>query len=76
GVIVSDNDEGNRPNEFTSSAVLRFTQEHKVDWRTIVPRRPTQNPFTESFQGRMRDGDRIRSPSTSTGSSQSATPAP
>lgn len=70
GVIVSDNDEGHRPNEFTSSAVLKFTQDHKVDWRYIAPGKPTQNPFAESFQGRMRDGDRIRSPSTSTCSSR------
>jgi putative transposase len=64
-VIVSDNG-----TEFTSSAVLKFTQEHKVDWRYIAPGKPTQNAFAESFQGRMRDGDRIRSPSTSTCSSR------
>ena len=50
GVIVSDNG-----TEFTSSAVLKFTQEHTVDWRYIAPGKPTQNPFAESFQGRMRD---------------------
>ncbi len=50
GVIVSDNG-----TEFTSSAVLKFTQDHKVDWRYIAPGKPTQNPFAESFQGRMRD---------------------
>jgi putative transposase len=50
GVIVSDNG-----TEFTSSAVLKFTQEHKVDWRYIAPGKPTQNAFAESFQGRMRD---------------------
>ena len=49
-VIVSDNG-----TEFTSSAVLKFTQDHKVDWRYIAPGKPTQNAFAESFQGRMRD---------------------
>lgn len=50
GVIVSDNG-----TEFTSSAVRKFTQDHKVDWRYIAPGKPTRNPFAESFQGRMRD---------------------
>ena len=50
GVIVSDNG-----TEFTSSAVLKFTQEHTVDWRYIAPGKPIQNAFAESFQGRMRD---------------------
>jgi transposase InsO family protein len=38
-----------------SSAVLKFTQEHRVDWRYIASGKPTQNPFAESFQGRMGD---------------------
>ncbi|MBP1807802.1 transposase InsO family protein [Rubellimicrobium aerolatum] len=50
GVIVSDNG-----TEFTSTAVLKFTQEQKLDWRYIAPGKPTQNAFAESFQGRMRD---------------------
>ena len=50
GVIVSD-----KGTEFTSSAVLTFTQERKVDWRHISHGKPTQNAFAESFQGRMRD---------------------
>lgn len=50
GVIVSDNG-----TEFTSTAVLKFTQDHKLDWRYIAPGKPTQNAFAESFQGRMRD---------------------
>lgn len=49
-VIVSDNG-----TEFTSSAVLAFTQATKVDWRYIAPGKPTENAFAESFQGRMRD---------------------
>lgn len=50
GIIVSDNG-----TEFTSSAVLAFTQAAKLDWRYIAPGKPTQNAFAESFQGRMRD---------------------
>ncbi len=64
-VIVSDDG-----TEFTSSAVLTVTRDHKPDWRAIAPGEPTQNAFAESFQGRMRDGDRIRSPSTSAWSSR------
>ncbi len=41
--------------EFTSSAVLAFTQAAGLDWRYIAPGKPTQNAFAESFQGRMRD---------------------
>lgn len=50
GIIVSDNG-----TEFTSSAVLAFTQAAGLDWRYIAPGKPTQNAFAESFQGRMRD---------------------
>ena len=49
-MIVSDNG-----TEFTSAAVLAFTQAAKLDWRYIAPGKPTQNAFAESFQGRMRD---------------------
>lgn len=63
GMIVSDRAMGTplvretmaRGTEFTSSAVLAFTQEAKLDWRYIAPGKPTQNAFAESFQGRMRD---------------------
>jgi putative transposase len=41
--------------EFTSLAVLAFSQELKLDWRYIAPGKPTQNAMAESFQGRMRD---------------------
>ena len=41
--------------EFTSAAVLAFTQAAKLDWRYIAPGKPTENAFAESFQGRMRD---------------------
>ena len=50
GAIVSDNG-----TEFTSAAVLAFTQAAKLDWRYIAPGKPTQNACAESFQGRMRD---------------------
>ena len=50
GIIVSDNG-----TEFTSSAVLALVQQAKLEWRYIVPGKPTQNAFAESFQGRMRD---------------------
>ena len=50
GAIVSDNG-----TEFTSAAVLAFTQATKLDWRYIAPGKPTQNGFVESFNGRMRD---------------------
>ena len=49
GVIVSDNG-----TEFTSTAVLAFSQDLKLDWRYIAPDKPTRNAFAESFQGRMR----------------------
>jgi Integrase core domain len=41
--------------EFTSAAVLAFTQAAKLDWRYIAPGKPTENAFAESSQGRMRD---------------------
>ena len=50
GAVISDNG-----TEFTSIAVLKFTQEQKLNWRYIAPGKPTQNAFAESFQGRMRD---------------------
>ena len=51
GVIVSDNE-----TELTSSAVLTFTQDHKVDWRYLTPRQvEPRRAFAESSQGRMRD---------------------
>ena len=49
-VVVSDNGA-----ELTSSAILRWSQERKVEWRYIAPGKPTQNAFVESFNGRLRD---------------------
>ena len=53
--MVSDNDEGHRPNEFTSTAILTWCQRTMVDWQYIAPGKPTRNAFVESFNGRLRD---------------------
>jgi len=36
-------------------AILRWAQEHQVEWRYIAPGKPQQNAFIESFNGRLRD---------------------
>lgn len=48
--IVSDNG-----TEFTSMAILKWSQEQHVNWHYIAPGKPTQNAFIESFNGRLRD---------------------
>lgn len=48
--IVSDNG-----TELTSNEILKFVDDHKFDWHYIVPGKPTQNAFIESFNGRLRD---------------------
>ena len=48
--IVSDNG-----TEFTSMAILRWSQERQVGWHYIAPGKPMQNGFVESFNGRLRD---------------------
>jgi putative transposase len=48
--IVSDNG-----TEFTSNAILAWTQDCRVDWAYIQPGKPTQNAYAESFNGRLRD---------------------
>jgi putative transposase len=50
GIIVSDNG-----TELTSMAILRWSQEQRVEWHYIAPGRPQQNAFIESFNGRLRD---------------------
>jgi transposase InsO family protein len=50
GMIVSDHG-----TEFTSNAMLAWSQEHQVTWHFIAPGKPMQNGFCESFNGRMRD---------------------
>jgi putative transposase len=48
--IVSDNG-----TEMTSHAILRWSQDHLVNWHYIAPGKPMQNGFVESFNGRLRD---------------------
>ncbi len=50
GMIVSDNG-----TELTSNAVLKWTQDHCMQWHYIAPGKPMQNGYGESFNGRMRD---------------------
>jgi putative transposase len=49
-MIVSDNG-----TEFTSTAILRWSQASGIDWHYIAPGKPQQNAFVESFNGRLRD---------------------
>ena len=49
-VIVSDNG-----TELTSHAVLKWSQEARMDWHYIAPGKPVHNAFVESFIGRLRD---------------------
>ncbi len=48
--VVSDNG-----TELTSMAILRWSQETRIEWHYIAPGKPTQNAFVESFNGRLRD---------------------
>ena len=48
-MIVSDNG-----SEFTSNAILQWTEQAKVEWHYIAPGKPIQNAFIESFNGRLR----------------------
>ncbi len=48
--IVSDNG-----TELTSRAILRWQSDRDVAWHYIQPGKPTQNAFSESFNGRLRD---------------------
>ena len=48
--VVSDN--GTEP---TSMAILKWSEECRVDWHDIAPGKPQQNAFAESFIGRLRD---------------------
>ena len=48
--IVSDNG-----TEFTSNAILRWATESKVNWHDITPGKPSENGFTESLNGKIRD---------------------
>ena len=48
--IVSDNG-----TELTSTAILRWSEERRVDWHYIASGRPQQNAFVKSFKRRLRD---------------------
>jgi len=50
GLIVSDNG-----TELTSNAILSWSAEMNVEWHYIMPGKPMQNGYAESFNGRMRD---------------------
>ncbi len=43
-MIVSDN-----CSEFTSNAILQWTDRTKVEWHYIAPGKPIQNAFIESL---------------------------
>nr|WP_152338434.1 IS3 family transposase [Pseudorhizobium flavum] len=49
-MMVSDNG-----SEFTSNAILQWTDRTRVEWHYIAPGKPIQNAFIESFNGRLRD---------------------
>ncbi|GAB6969115.1 hypothetical protein JCM25156A_31540 [Komagataeibacter kakiaceti JCM 25156] len=49
-MIVSDNG-----TEFTSHAILKWTDGMQIEWHYIAPGKPQQNGFVESFNGRLRD---------------------
>ena len=41
--------------EFTSNAMLEWTQKTGIAWHFIAPGKPQQNGICEAFNGRMRD---------------------
>ena len=49
-LIVSDHG-----TEFTSNAMLAWSEDAKVPWHFIAPGKPMQNGICEAFNGRMRD---------------------
>jgi putative transposase len=49
-MVVSDNG-----SEFTSNAILTWTDQSRVAWHYIAPGKSMQNAFIESFNGRLRD---------------------
>lgn len=48
--VVSDNG-----TEFTSMAILGWSQEARIEWHYIAPGKPTQNALIERFNGSLRD---------------------
>lgn len=49
-LVVSDNG-----TELSSNAILKWQEEHRVEWHNIGPGKPMQNAFVERFNGRRRD---------------------
>jgi len=49
-MCVSDNG-----TELSGMAILRWSQETRVEWHYTAPGKPQQNAFIESFNGRLRD---------------------
>jgi putative transposase len=49
-MIVSDTG-----TEFTSTAILSWSQHTRIEWHYIAPGKPQQNAFVESFNGRLRN---------------------
>jgi putative transposase len=47
---VSDNG-----TELTSTVILEWSQDRRIDWHYIAPGKPQQNAFIESFNARLRD---------------------
>ena len=41
--------------EFTSRAILKWTNDNRVEWHYIDPGKPQQNGYIESFNGNLRD---------------------
>ena len=50
GLIVSDHG-----TEFTSNAMLAWSEETGVPWHFIAPGKPMQNGICEAFNSKMRD---------------------
>ena len=48
GLIVSD-----RGTEFTSNAMLAWSEETGVSWRVVAPGRPMQTGICEAFKSKM-----------------------
>jgi len=48
--IVSDNGP-----ELTSRVVLQWAEAHGIEWHYITPGKPSENGFTESLNGKIRD---------------------
>jgi len=48
--VLSDNG-----TEFTSNAILAWSEERRIAWRYIQPGKPVQNAFAESFNARLGD---------------------